>query len=326
VHYAKRLLQAFVFTCLIGASPQSFATAEVVLGGYVTSLYDIDSNNGTFSVDLWLWSKSQKSDRYDLFKTLEVGYLSGKFPHTYTGKNKDTIGSGIEYSQKKLSGTFLHDFDLRNFPYDRQILKVSLEDTEKTSDLLKFTADNQSGFDDSITIDGWKINSVKVYSHEKEYLTNFGNPRGEPSQKYSRIFLEIDIKRDASLIFFKVTVGLFAAILVALLSSFMPVNSDDIFSARIGLLGGTLLAVVVNQQFADAKSGETTVVTLVDLLHMLGFACVFTLFLGTIFSRYLSSKANRDGASRSIDLSMFVIVLVAFSGLSLYWIISAIQS
>jgi hypothetical protein len=161
---------------------------------------------------------------------------------------------------------------------------------------------------------------MKLGGTLKSYETNFGNSENATTESYSRVVIELDMKRDATLIFFKVTLGLFAAVLVALFSSLMPTESDDIFSARIGLLGGTLLAVVVNQQFADAKSGETTAVTLIDSLHMLGFISVLTLFLGTISSRYLATK---DGALIShvfLDRLVFALVALLCSGLGGWWI------
>lgn len=302
------------------------APKEVVLGAYLTSLYDVNSDRGTFSADMWIWSKAKTTDKYDLSRTLEISYLSSQFPHVYSGLSSEKMNSHTQYTQKKIQGTFLHDFDLENFPFDRQKLKIYFEDSESNLNDLKFIPDVATGSDEDIQIDGWRIDKVSLVGGVKEYKTNFGNTNKAEQDNYSRLEFEIELKRDAPLIFFKITLGLFAAVLVAMFSTFMPTESDDIFSARIGLLGGTLLAVVVNQQFADSKTGETTSVTLIDSLHMLGFSTVFILFIATIISRMLCDKYEKANLARKFDHVIFGISAFVFTSISVKMIVDAIGS
>jgi hypothetical protein len=299
---------------------------EIVLGTYLTSLYDINSDRGTFSADMWIWSKAKIKDRYDLSKTLEVSYISSQFPHVYSGLSHDKVNAETQYTQKKIQGTFLHDFNLENFPFDRQKLKIYFEDSESNQADLKYLPDPSTGSDEDIRIDGWRIEKVSLVQGIKEYKTNFGNTAKADKDSYSRLEFEIELKRDAPLIFFKITLGLFAAVLVAMFSTFMPTESDDIFSARIGLLGGTLLAVVVNQQFADSKTGETTAVTLIDSLHMLGFSTVFILFIATILSRMLCDRYMQPKLARKFDHFSFGAAAIIFTGISVSMIVDAIGS
>ena len=307
---------------------QAFAkdSKEVYLGTYLTSLYDINSDRGTFSADMWIWSKAKVTDQYNLSKTLEVSYLSSQFPHVYSGLSNERIEPGKQYTQRKIQGTFLHDFSLENFPFDRQKLKIYFEDSESNLNDLKYIPDPSTGADSDIRIDGWKIDKVTLIGSTKEYKTNFGNTAKADKDSYSRLEFEIELKRDAPLIFFKITLGLFAAVLVAMFSTFMPTESDDIFSARIGLLGGTLLAVVVNQQFADSKTGETTSVTLIDSLHMLGFSTVFILFLATILSRMICDRYNQPKLARKFDHTIFGVSVILFTSISVKMIIDAVGS
>lgn len=324
----SRLFYQWLVVCALTTS--SFVMAaqpkEVTLGAYLTSLYDINSDRGTFSADMWIWSKAKPLDKYDLSKTLEISYISSQFPHVYSGLSIDKIGPQTQYTQRKLQGTFLHDFNLENFPFDRQKLKVYFEDSEFNLKDLKYIPDSATGSDEGIQIDGWRIDKVSLTGGVKEYKTNFGNTSKSDQDSYSRLQFEIELKRDAPLIFFKITLGLFAAVLVAMFSTFMPTESDDIFSARIGLLGGTLLAVVVNQQFADSKTGETTAVTLIDSLHMLGFSTVFILFLATILSRTLCERYQNAKLSRHFDHASFGASAIIFTGISLKMISNAIGS
>jgi hypothetical protein len=325
-----KLSKLLKLICLVFISffcaPSFSAQQEVVLGSYLTSLYNIDADKGIFSADIWIWSKSKSPFKYNLQSGLELSYLSSQFPIATIGQSSDTLQTITEYSQKKVQGTFLHDFDLAKFPFDRQKLKIYFEDAGLDLEKLKFISDKASGFDPEITIDGWKILNIEARSDIKKYQTNFGDFTKPPEDEYSRIVLEIILKRDAPLIFFKITLGLFAAVFVGLCSTFMDSKSDDIYSARLGLLGATLLAVVVNQQFADGKVGQTTTVTLIDSLHMLGFVTVFLLFLATIFSRRLHASSVLGLKCATFDRFSFFASLAFFSIPSFLLIRAAIVS
>lgn len=298
---------------------------EVQMGAYVTSLYDLNSNNGTFGADLWIWSKAHKRTAFKL-QMLEVTALSSKFAHTYFGDNSYSLDRGIVYSVRKLHGSFLHDYDIRNFPFDRQVLKIHIENSEENARVVRFVTDAQSGYDQDISIDGWKIDSFRTVATTKGYRSNFGYTPDDPSVVYPRVTLEIGLKRDAPLIFFKVTLGLFAAMTLAILSSLLPAKNDDLFSARVGLLGGSLLAIVVNQQFADAKSGEAAAVTLIDFLHMLGSVGVLALFIATGFSRYLAMQVAPRFRAKGFDRFMVIGVTIAFYSFASVWTLGAMSS
>jgi hypothetical protein len=302
------------------------APERVVLGSYLTSLYNIDSDRGLFSADIWVWTKSDSPFNYKLKDNLEVTYLSSQFPLVYISQPSELLQKNTFYNQKKVQGTFLHDFNLAKFPFDRQKLKIYFEDSDSNIEELEFLSDKSSGFDPSISIDGWKIINIEARSDIKKYQTNFGNFSKPSDDQYSRIALEVEIKRDAPLIFLKITLGLFAAVLVAMFSTFMNAESDDLYSARLGLLGATLLAVVVNQQFADSKIGQTTTVTLIDSLHMLGFVTVFLLFIAAILSRRLQSQPVWGLSHDTFDRVSFYLALSLFSILSFILIRSAIVS
>lgn len=302
------------------------APQDVVFGSYVTSVYNVDSDRSVFSADVWVWSKSKLPFQYKIKESLDVSYLSSQYRFLSSGELSEVLPEKTFYSLQKIQGTFLHDFDLAKFPFDRQKLTIYFEDSSLNLSELKFSSDIASGYDSDLEIDGWTIVKVSSKVDAKKYKTDFGVSTKPADVDYSRVGLEITIKRASSLIFFKITLGLFAAVLVAMFSTFMNSDSDDLYSARLGLLGATLLAVVVNQQFADSKVGQTTTVTLIDSLHMLGFIIVFLLFIATIFSRKLHLAPILGLRPVVFDRTLFGVSLSVFSLLSLFLIWSAVIS
>ena len=299
---------------------------DVTFGTYLTSLYNIDSDKGVFSADIWVWAKSDKSFAYKTDENVEISYLSSQSPVVIVGQSSEVMDKKTIYSQKKIQATFLNDFNLEHFPFDRQTLKIYFEDADLNNENLNFIVDPKSNYDHNISIDGWRILKVTTITDKKIYDTNFGNFLKPANDTYSRIALEITLARNAPFIFVKITLGLFAAVLIAMFSTFMESESDDQYSARLGLLGATLLAVVVNQQFADNKIGQTTTVTLVDSLHMVGFGTVFLLFLLAIISRKLHFRPIWGINYKLFDRASFFFSLIFFVSISAILLKSAIFS
>jgi len=325
-----KLIASTLMFFLLTASNFVYAVQEKVepekikLGAFVTSLYNINADKGIFSADFWVWTLSSKQANYKINDSLEINYSSSEFPRIFSNQNTEILNKKTVLQQKKIQGVFLHDFNLEKFPFDTQNLQISFEDGLLNSSLLEYESDNTSGFDKAISIDGWKIKSVNLRKDLKTYDSNFGNFTAPSKESYSRAVLDILIERNAPFIFFKLIMGLFLAVFVALCSCFMPTISEDIFSGRMGLLGGTLLAAVVNQQFADAKQGDTTAVTLIDMLHMLGMITIMILLIITSISRFLSQKESTSFNSVKLDLASFVTMTVFFIGFSFYLVLGAL--
>ena len=315
----------FLLACTLSAVTDAKASEpqKIELGVFVTSLHDLDADKGNFSAELWVWSKAEKNLNFELPR-VEITRFNSKYPHQFSIDANTPMSNEKVHSARKLGATFLHNYDLKNFPFDRQVLKIHLEHTQEYADVWEFIADPQSGIDKSISVEGWKIDSIKTRVSKKSYDSNFGLTELNPN--FSRVTVEINMKREALLTFFKLTLGLVVAVVIAVLASLLPPNNDDLFSSRVGLLGATLLAVVVSQQFADAKAGDTSSVTLVDSLHMLGSLAILALFICTLVSRfaYLSDK-YRD-YSRTFDRSTIFLVSSIFFLLSAIWTFKAANS
>jgi hypothetical protein len=315
------LVLAFCF--FVSSDARASDPQKIELGVFVTSLHDLDTDKGNFSAELWVWSKAKMNLNFELPR-VEITSFNSKYPHHFSIDTKTPISNGRLHSARKLGGTFLHNYDLKNFPFDRQVLKIHFEHTQEYADTWEFIADPQSGIDKSVSVEGWKIDSVKTHVSTKSYDSNFGLTELNPS--FSRVTVEIDMKREALLTFFKLTMGLVVAVVIALLASLLPPDNDDLFSSRVGLLGATLLAVVVNQQFADAKAGDTSSVTLIDSLHMLGSLAILTLFLCTLVSRFAHLNDNYRRYSRAFDRSASYLVSIVFFLLSAIWTFLAATS
>jgi hypothetical protein len=92
----------------------------------------------------------------------------------------------VVWSQRRLTGTFRHDWDLRRFPFDRHSLEILLEEGAQEENALAYVADvANSGHSLRASVAGWRVAGMRVEVAPASYATNFGDP-ASPAQGGSR--------------------------------------------------------------------------------------------------------------------------------------------
>lgn len=302
------------------ASPQP-APAKVRSGAYLTSLYDLNANNNTFTADLWLWFLHDKNRDIKPLKTLEPVNA-----RDFKTSLDTTQEHGAErYHAEKVRGVFNHGWDVKNFPFDRHELKIRLEEGLADVNELVYAADMaNTAFDPAITLDGWRIDRVAVAAGEHTYNSSFGLSESARST-YATSVISIFIERDAAGLFWKLLAAVYIAFLVSIVSFFMDPSKDGIFNGRVGLLVGMIFAVVINSQRVAATLGQSSSFTLADKIHVLTLVSILCTLIGALISRHLHTTNRGDYALR-IDRRMAAGSLVVYAALNLLMIVSATQT
>ena len=222
----------------------------------------------------------------------------------------------------KMKCTMKESWNVSDFPFDTQHLKVQIENTLFDNKSLVFKPDVKgSKFDDEEAIDGWNIINFNVSQKENKYETGFGDARpGKESSVFSQFNVEMDLQRDAWGLFMKIFIGMYIAFLIAIIS-FTPHPAE--LEPRFGLPVGGLFAAVGNKYIIDSLLPESSSFTLVDTLHTLTFLSIFATLLTSAISLKLhdmkrpnaSLRVNRIG-SRLVIL-FYVLANIVFIGLAL---------
>ena len=85
---------------------------------YVTDLYGLDLGGGTFGASFWVWGVGQDAGR--ALRSMEFANAD-----RVAASLESTVPRGsVAWSQRKVTGTFRQDWDLRNFPFDRHSLEI----------------------------------------------------------------------------------------------------------------------------------------------------------------------------------------------------------
>lgn len=291
----------------------------VSVGIYITSIHDIDFRQKEYAITFWLWMKYKNKD-FDFLNNLEV-------PQAKTVDKSfssiDTSGEKI-YMQMKLQCVMKDSWKISNFPFDRQKLRLSFENSQFDSRYLIFNEDTIGNhFDPRFTLRGWTIDSCDILTGTKSYETAFGDDDFiKPHTEYSSFRVRLGIKRDAGGLFWKMFLGMYIAFLIAFICFFIHTDGID---SRFGLSVGSLFAVIGNKYIIDSSLPESTSFTLVDTLHGLTLFFIFCVIAATAYSLKLVKRDQQPKAHR-FDMRIATLLLVIYLTANIWFISQASSS
>jgi hypothetical protein len=208
-----------------------------------------------------------------------------------------TPRGAMVWSQRRLTGTFRHDWDLRRFPFDRHSLEILLEEGAEEENTLAYTADvANSGHSLHASVGGWRVAGMRVEVAPASYATNFGDPTS-PTQggsRFARLRAVLELERTEYTGFLKLTATLYAAFLVCVIGSVVTITPTT-FAPRITVLGISLFALVVSMRAASTALGSEDAATLTDMLHVAGLAYIVAVTAVTVVVR-MRLEGVADGA------------------------------
>lgn len=313
---------ALLFICFILSVLSSFARQTppdtVKTGIYITSIHDIDFKQSEYTINLWLWL-TYKNKQFDFVQNLEIPQAKS------FNKSFSTIDSsnGRIYLLMKLQCVMKDSWKINNFPFDRQKLRFSIENSQFDSHALVFQVDSLGKqYDPRFTLRGWNIDSFKMATGIKAYETAFGDTSiPQPHTEYSSFQVRIGIGRDAGQLFWKMFLGMYVSFLIAYICFYIHPDNID---SRFGLGVGSLFAAIGNKYIIDSSLPDSTSFTLVDTLHGITLFFIFAVITSSAWSLQLI-KANKHGKARRIDMLLAQVVLLVYIALNVYFISRAMR-
>jgi hypothetical protein len=314
----KRLLTGillFFVMCLQGRA-QGIKRDTVKVGIYITSIHDIDFKQKEYTITFWLWLK-YRNPAFEFSKFLEVPQAKTVDKSFYTIDSSD----GRVTMQMKLQCVMKDSWRIANFPYDKQTLRLSIENSQYDSRYLVFVPDTVGQhFDARFTLRGWTIDSCVISTGIKAYETAFGDESfTKPHTEYGSFRARLVIRRDASGLFWKMFLGMYLAFLIAYTCFYIHTDGID---SRFGLSVGSLFAVIGNKYIVDSSLPESTSFTLVDTLHGLTLFFIFSVIACTAYSLKLVKKNKHEKAHR-FDMAAAQVILLVYVVANIWFISQA---
>lgn len=277
----------------VRSQPAGGAPQTCRVGVNIEELYDLDLASDTFGAVLWLWSLCPAAQPAPLEtialptgSSLDLGELRGS-----------PVGEAGYYQYRRVQGTFRHDWDMSHHPFDRQRLVIPIDETDLGSAVVLVEADIESSFlSDEIRsrLQEWDISDLALEASVTEVPSTYGLPEAYAGG-YARLEASFVLGRSHILTFFKLTAGVFAAALIAMLTLFMDPRGAGAFSSRLGVLVGVLFGVLLSMRAADAFIGDTTRLTLVSNIHLAALALIVVIASMSLIERRRIERGQRIG-------------------------------
>jgi hypothetical protein len=186
-----------------------------------------------------------------------------------------------------VQGTFRYDWDMGQYPFDRQRLLIPIDEARYSAERLVFAPDLEQSFvtpDIRGRLDEWRLGDLELATSVSEEPSTYGLPQADGA-RYARLEIAIPLERDHLVGFLKLTSGVFAGVFIAFLSFFYDPNDRGGFGGKLGLLVGVLFAVLLSMRSADAAIGDAGHLTLVTRIHLVTLASIVILALVALRDR-----------------------------------------
>jgi hypothetical protein len=301
-------MKALLLTCFIFVSTLSFAQEEksepsaVKAGVYIISVHDINFRDKEYTLRFWLWF-IYDNPRFDFAGQLDL-------PNAKDIEIQETIYDSLDgkrWAIMKMKATMKNSWNVHDFPFDQQHLKMHIENTLFDKRSLIFVPDTVgSSYDPEEAVDGWTITDFKVSESANDYLTGFGDDSSK-NQDFSSFDVSIDLERSAWGLFFKIFLGMYIAFMIATIS-FTPHPSE--LEPRFGLPVGGLFAAVGNKYIIDSLLPESSAFTLVDTLHAITFIGIFAILLVSAIALRQYDHGKKDLAVYTNKIGARIIIVV----------------
>lgn len=298
---------------------------RVYVGVFVTHVPQLDLASNAYLMDFWLWFRWRGSD-IDPSQTFEFvnGFESWDalkqpvFTDDEGRPKPEDLGDGWRYQALHIQGRFSHPFDVRAYPFDRQALSVSVEDTDADVHHLVYVPDpGTHTVDPALQIPGWRLLGATADVTEAHYPTNFGDirrPAGE--DHYTRFTYTIHIGRPVLGYLATTMVPISIVILITFIVFLIP---SRYFEGRLGLGITSLISAVALQLTAAGDLPKSGDLVLLDHVYNLSYLVIFIATLESVAAVRLADS-DREEASRKLDRWTLCVSAVLYFGV-LAWLV-----
>jgi hypothetical protein len=287
---------------------------EVVVGAYVENIQTLDLATNSFMADIYVWMRWMNRELAP-YESLEVMNPYETWALTTAPLTPEPVPQpdGSLYYAIRYQGAFNTNFDLSQFPFGEQTLRIQLEDQRLEANQLSYVLDsNAIAIDPQVTVPGYDIDEPTISVDEVRYSSNFGDLNSRANDVYSRVTIAIPVTHPFLATSVKVLLPLILVVITASLIFHVP---PGLIEARIGLGITALLTLVAMQWSALSNLPDGGYLVMLDVLYIASFMFVLTTLIQTLATSWKAREGDEAGAIR-LDKRMMVIDLAVFVAVS----------
>lgn len=284
----------------------------VKVGVFISNLFDVDFARQDVGSQFWVWF-NHADPSFDPKTDIEI--VNARSSEVQDNIRAD-MGNGHYWDQLKYSTVLDQNWDVANYPFDRQKIRLVIESSDADARKMKFEADvDGTKLRRDLTLAGWTIEGMRIFAANELYETSYGDPTMSsmgPSI-YPRVTIEIDVKRNGWRLLLSTFIGFGLAIALAgivLISSAFRRLSDVIdIGAQLAVGTGALFSTIGAGYILQSGLPPTTAFSLADAFQLTAFSVTFLTML-LIFALHVLRKWRLREAAIVTGRVFFVLYLI----------------
>ena len=254
----------------------------------------LDVETGSFTADFYLELQSQRE------YSLENMELMNGYPTVV-----ETLDETPTTKDYRIRADLSTPIDVRDFPFDRQVLPIIFEDRQNTSDKMIFVFDRKnSSLESDLTLAGWIVEGFDGETREHTYTLN--------NSTFSRLVFDLYVRRAATT---SVVILFLPAALLVFVSLLTMLLKGQWLSNRISLNGTMLLAAILLHLRIAAGLPTISYLTLADRFMIATYIVLVMALVGSILLAFYTEKGDQkrvDFIYRYAILAMPILSLFVY--------------
>jgi len=237
----------------------------------------------------------------DSLESKETKQLGPESTFEVIGSTEDSVKTIYDrldegYSCVQWKGKCSNHWDVQNYPFDRQQIRLVIEDATHDERQVLYVADTVNcGFARDIRVTGCTVQGIETGVETYVYPTNFGDPNfaSDTQNSYSRFIFILHLHRDGWGLFFKLFTPLLVSTFVAMLAFWINPTQVD---PRFGLCVGGLFGIIASSYAMTVVLPDTGEPCYADRLHQAGLLVILIAVVESVGSLALHLNMGERGA------------------------------
>ena len=321
----KHLLLLFCISALsmISCLPLAAQDAQPVrieIGMYILDIAHLDVKESEFYADFYIWYKSPATSDW---KPENIEFMNGNIENA-TPLVHTSVATGQNHWSQRIKGRFRGHFMLHAYPFDRQTLPITIEDSESQNDKIQFIPDPVSSGDFSLwldpgmTVPDWQHNGASCEIDVHNYKTDFGQGEQKMSS-YSRFTFRTYLKR----LFLPHLIKFIMPLIIVAGMAYMVfyINASEFETQCAICVTALLSAVALHISQADALPSVGYLV-MSDKIFILFYVVIFLALVQTVVNNNYAKRRRFDMAIYLDRVCRFWYVFILIAGNILIFLFS----
>ena len=285
--------------------------AEVFAGVYIANVQAISLDTNSFDADFYLWLRWTDPE-IDPTAGVEVMNVYQKWglvvTPVYEEPQRQPDGSLLW--QARFQGSFNSPLTVADYPFEKQNLRLLIEDGIEDSQRITYRADTDPiALDREVTLPGYNFGKPTIRFGDYTYDSSFGERNSSRQERtYPRISVEIPLSSAVVSGIVKTILPIIIVMIASALGLVIPASYVD---SKVNVPIFSLLALVAMHWGVSSALPEVNYLVMIDVLYIIAYVAV-TAMLAFAVAGSWALQSRGEQATVAMERRALIVISLAY--------------